>query len=95
MKIVRDIEPVRVPARTVHCIDGTKGLQVTVLSGLVWLTQANDRRDLILTRGQSFILDRKGLALVYSLKDAAILVGSAGHVSAADFAQLREWRTPA
>ncbi len=94
MKIVRDIEPIRVPARTVHCIDGAKGVQVTALSGLVWLTQANDRRDLILTRGQSFILDRKGLALVYALRDAAILVSPAGHVSAADFAPSREWGPP-
>jgi hypothetical protein len=86
MKPVLDIKPVRVPARTVHCIEGAKGLQVTAVAGTVWLTQSRDPRDVILTRGQSFILDRKGRAVVYALSDATIIVGPAGHIAAADFA---------
>ena len=39
MKPMLDIKPVRLPARTVHCIEGRKGLQVTAVSGTVWLTQ--------------------------------------------------------
>ena len=85
MKHVREIKPVRVPARSVHRIEGGKGLQITSIDGVVWVTQANDDRDIILSRGQSFILDRKGLAVVYALKEAAILVGPAGHVTAAAF----------
>jgi hypothetical protein len=85
MKPVRDVNPVRLPARTVHRMEGRKGLQITAVDGTVWLTQARDQRDVILTRGQSFILDRKGLAVVYALKDAAIVVGPAGHVTRADF----------
>jgi hypothetical protein len=85
MEHVRDIQPVQIPARTVHRIDGGKGLQVTALQGVVWVTQADDPRDVILSRGQSFILDRKGLAVVYALKEAAIAVGPAGHIAAADF----------
>jgi hypothetical protein len=69
----------------VHRIEAGKGLQITAINGVVWLTQANDDRDIILSRGQSFILDRKGLAVVYALKEAAILVGPAGHVTAAAF----------
>ena len=91
MKPVLDIKPVRLSARTVHCIEGSKGLQVTAVDGTVWLTQARDPRDVILTRGQSFILDRKGRAVVYALKDAAIVVGPAGHISAADFAVPAAW----
>ena len=68
-----------------------KGLQVTAVSGTVWLTQAKDPRDIILTRGQSFILDRKGRAVVYALKDAAIVIGPAGHITAAAFAAPAEW----
>ena len=85
MQHVLDIQPVQLPARTVHRIDGGKGLQVTAVQGVVWVTQANDERDVILSRGQSFILDRKGLAVAYALKDAAIVVGPAGHITAAAF----------
>jgi hypothetical protein len=92
MKPVRDINPVGLPAQTVLRLDGAKGLQVTAVSGTVWLTQANDPRDIILTRGQSFILDREGRAIVYALKDAAaIVVGPAGHITAAAFAAPAEW----
>jgi hypothetical protein len=91
MKPVLDIKPVQLPAQSVHCIDGGKGLQVTAVSGTVWLTQAEDTRDVILTRGESFILDRKGRAVVYALKDAAIVVGLAGHVTAADFTAPASW----
>jgi Protein of unknown function (DUF2917) len=69
----------------VHRIEGSKGQQVTAVSGVVWLTQARDDRDVVLSRGESFILDRKGLAVVYALKDAAIVVGPAGHITAAAF----------
>jgi len=95
MKPVLDIKPVRVPARTVRCIEGGKGLQITAVAGTVWLTQANDERDVILTRGQSFILDRRGRAVVYAFKDSAIVVGPAGHITAADFAVPAAWSTAA
>jgi hypothetical protein len=95
MKPVRDINPMRLPARSVHRLDGAKGLQITAVTGTVWLTQAMDPRDIILTRGQSFILDRDGRAVVYALKDAAIVVGPAGHVTAADFVTPAEWDSAA
>ena len=64
---------------------GAKGQQITCLAGVVWLTQANDNRDIILSKGQSFIIDRKGLAVVFALKEAAVAVGPAGHITAAAF----------
>jgi hypothetical protein len=85
MQHVLDVRPVNLPSGSVHRIDGGKGLQVTAVAGTVWITQADDSRDIVLGRGHSFILDRKGLAVVYALSDAAILVGPAGHVTAADF----------
>src|SRR5262245_46653709 len=91
MKPLLDIKPVRLPARTIHCIEGGKGLQITAVSGTVWVTQAMDPRDVILARGQSFILDRKGRAVVYALKDAAVVIGPAGHITAADFANPAAW----
>ena len=85
MQHVLDIQPVQIAARSIHRIEGGKGLQVTAVQGVVWVTQADDPRDVILSRGQSFILDRKGLAVAYALKDAAIVVGPAGHITAAAF----------
>jgi hypothetical protein len=91
MKPVLDIKPIRLPARTVHSVDDGRGLQITAVSGTVWVTQARDERDVVLTRAQSFILDRNGRAVVYALEDAAILVGAAGHVTAAAFAGPAGW----
>ena len=85
MQHVLDIQPVQLSARSIHRIDGGKGLQITAVDGVVWVTQADDQRDIILSRGQSFILDRKGLAVVYALKDAAFVAGPAGHITAAAF----------
>ena len=73
MKPVRDINPLRLPARRVHCAEGGRGLEITPVSGTVWITQVYDRRDMILTQGQSFMLDRQGLVVVYTLEDAAIV----------------------
>jgi len=85
MKHVLEIQPIRLSARSVHRLDGAKGQQITCLGGLAWVTQANDSRDILLSKGQSFIIDRKGLTVIYALKEAAIAVGPAGHITAAAF----------
>jgi hypothetical protein len=85
MKHVQEIRPIRLAARSVLRLDGAKGQQITCLGGVAWVTQANDTRDIILSKGQSFIIDRKGLAVIFALKDAAVAVGPAGHITAADF----------
>ncbi len=85
MQHVLDIKPIRLAARAIERVEGAKGRQITCLDGVVWITQANDARDVVLSRGQSFIVDRKGLTVVFALKDAAIAVGPAGHITAAEF----------
>ncbi|MBX9591092.1 MAG: DUF2917 domain-containing protein [Hyphomonadaceae bacterium] len=85
MKHVLDIQPIRLPARSVQRVEGGKGRQITCLEGVVWITQAKDDRDIILTRGQSFIMDRKGLTVIFALKPAAVAIGLAGHITAAQF----------
>lgn len=55
-------------------IDGGQGQAVAVFSGLVWITQDNDTRDVILQDGESFTLDRPGLAIVQALHDSSVLV---------------------
>jgi hypothetical protein len=83
MKHVLEVKPIELPARSAHRIEGGKGLQITCIGGVAWITQASDPRDIVLSRGQSFILDRKGLAVVYALKDATIVVSPAGHITTA------------
>ena len=69
-----DSAPVVLPAHTVYCIDGRAGLEITAVAGTVWVTQANDPRDIVLGRGRSFVLDRKGVAVAYALLDDAAIV---------------------
>ena len=50
------------------------GQSLLCLQGLVWLTQQNDSRDIVLGPGQSFRFDRSGKAVVQSLQRARVLV---------------------
>ena len=45
-------------------INDGEGFAVECLEGAVWITQSNDPRDIVLKAGQSFTLDKQGLALV-------------------------------
>ena len=45
-------------------IDNGEGFTVECLEGSVWVTQSNDPRDIVLKAGQSFVLDKPGLALI-------------------------------
>jgi Protein of unknown function (DUF2917) len=72
-----ELEPIALQARTVHRIDNGRGQQVTCVRGVVWVTQEHDSRDIILSAGQSAVLDRRGLAVVYAFKDALVTVGAA------------------
>jgi hypothetical protein len=47
---------------------GAAGWAVTCCAGTVWITQEGDPRDIFLQAGESFTLDRTGLALVHALK---------------------------
>jgi hypothetical protein len=71
------LKSVALPARSVHRIDNAKGIRVACVRGATWITQQSDPRDLIVAAGQSIVLDRPGLAVVYAFKDAVITVGAA------------------
>jgi hypothetical protein len=51
-------------ARQVLDIRDGQGLCVKSLRGVLWITQANDTDDIIVHDGQSFVLNRAGLALI-------------------------------
>ena len=71
------LEPIALAARSVHRIENAKGVRVSCVRGAAWITQERDTRDMILASGQSVVLDRPGLAVVYAFKDAMITVGAA------------------
>jgi hypothetical protein len=77
-----ELEPIALEARSVHRIDNGKGTKVTCVAGAVWVTQEHDARDIILSAGQSAVLDRRGLAVVFAFKDALITTGSAQQLPA-------------
>jgi Protein of unknown function (DUF2917) len=54
-----------------------RGATVTACAGSVWITEQDSPRDVVLTPGESFTLDRPGVALVQAFRDASILVDPA------------------
>jgi hypothetical protein len=48
------------------------GGSVTAHAGLVWITEQDSPRDVLLHSGQSFTFRRPGLALVQAFSDASI-----------------------
>jgi hypothetical protein len=55
-------------------VRGGAGHTIVCHSGSVWVTQERDRRDTVLGAGESFALDRSGLALVQAFEQSAISV---------------------
>jgi hypothetical protein len=54
-----------------------QGLAVSCLDGVIWITQSNDFRDIVVRAGEFFALDRNGLALVAApLGPATITIGA-------------------
>jgi hypothetical protein len=54
-------------------IDDGEGITVECLEGAVWITQSNDPRDIVLKAGESFALDKPGLALVCAAAGPAMV----------------------
>jgi hypothetical protein len=54
-------------------IDDGEGFTVECLEGAVWITQSNDPRDIVLKAGESFALDKPGLALVCAAAGPAMV----------------------
>ena len=53
-------------------IEEGNGKTVAVFDGLVWVTQHGDPRDAFVARGESFMLDRPGLAIVEAMTEARV-----------------------
>lgn len=64
------------PHQSLGIHDGL-GYKVVCDSGVIWITQDQDPRDIILESGESFTLDRGGHALVHAFEASAIAVKAA------------------
>jgi hypothetical protein len=51
-----------------------RGRTLAVFKGLVWVTQDGDPRDAFIAKGETFTLDRPGLAIVEALSDTRLAV---------------------
>ena len=52
------------------------GRRITVLQGHVWITQDRDPRDVVISAGGDFVIERPGLALVTPLDGPARIAQS-------------------
>ena len=55
-------------------LDGARGTTLRVTRGTLWLTLENDLRDVVLTPGDTFTIDRGGLTLVEAQGAATVCV---------------------
>ena len=76
------LEPISLAARSVHRIENAKGIRVSCIRGVAWITQERDPRDLILAAGQSVVLDQPGLAVAYAFKEAVLTLAPAWQLPA-------------
>jgi hypothetical protein len=77
-----DRETISLEARGMHTIVHGAGLSVACRAGAIWLTQEHDGRDITLRAGDTFTLDRDGLAVVYALQEATFSVAVAAPLPA-------------
>jgi hypothetical protein len=65
--------PVRLKTGELLDINDGEGFTVACRDGAVWITQSNDPRDIVLGAGESFVLDKPGLALVCASAGPAVV----------------------
>src|SRR5262245_29695608 len=69
-----DGDVVALAQRGIHRVEDGAGALIECLSGVLWITQSGDHRDITLSAGEDFRLDRDGLAIVYGLEPARLRI---------------------
>jgi hypothetical protein len=59
--------------RTVRIQDG-KGLELTVVTGTLWVTYENDPEDFVLSPSETVRVSRNGLTLVHAFRDVQLRI---------------------
>jgi hypothetical protein len=53
-------------------LENARGMQVQVERGLLWITQEGDLRDILVRHGESFRLDRDGVAILSACSNTSL-----------------------
>ena len=72
-RFVESIEVLVPKGRTLRIRNG-KGSEIGVSEGCAWVTQESDTADKVLEAGDTFRLDRDGLALAYACRATRVVV---------------------
>lgn len=68
----------RIGKGRIHPVARPVGRRVECLSGVLWVTQDGDRRDIILEAGDAFDFDRPAGVLISALQDSSYLLLDGG-----------------
>jgi hypothetical protein len=63
--------PFSLPQRGLERITDGAGLTILCLKGELWVTQEGDSSDVVLSAGESLLLERNGLTVLYALTPAS------------------------
>jgi hypothetical protein len=75
-QVVRQNDMIRLAASQLFSLNPQRAeVQVQVVYGKIWLTQANDAQDYLLEAGERMTLRKKSKALIQALDGAGIRVG--------------------
>ena len=71
-----DLYPASITLRKggMHRLSGGLGRRVEALTGSLWITIDNDKRDILVNPGEGFSIDRRGATLISALDDARFVV---------------------
>ena len=72
----RDLTPAATQLRKgdILRLTGARGRRIEALHGGLWITIDHDRRDIVLSGGEGFTVDRDDDTLVSALDDASLVV---------------------
>jgi hypothetical protein len=54
-------------------VNAASGTRIACLRGCIWITEALTPDDIVLEGGESHVISRQGVAVVQSLRDAALV----------------------
>lgn len=80
-------------------VRNARGRCIVVFQGMAWVTQEGDPRDRLITGGETFTLDRNGVALIHALEPTSLVLlasDAPAAVTIVEAAPLLPWepRTP-
>jgi len=74
MRLELDSPRIPLAAHGLARLPDATSTRIVCETGTVWITIDNDPRDIVLSPGQSFLVDRRAGVLVYALEDACVRV---------------------